>query len=75
MLILVLTVTGCVSISAFASLVCVLHELKSIGQLFHDVINLLYYEYWTDKQKYFYLCDKIVLLEKTKIKYYWRSIF
>ena len=24
--------------------------------LVHDVINLLYYEYWTDKQKYFYVC-------------------
>ena len=23
--------------------------------LVHDVINLLYYEYWTDKQKYFYI--------------------
>ena len=29
--------------------------------LFHDVINLLYYEHWTDKQKYFYVY-KIVLL-------------
>ena len=23
--------------------------------LVHGVINLLYYEYWTDKQKYFYV--------------------
>ena len=23
--------------------------------LVHDMINLLYYEYWTDKQKYFYI--------------------
>ena len=22
----------------------------------HDVINLLYYEHWTGKQKYFYIC-------------------
>ena len=23
--------------------------------LAHDMINLLYYEYWTDKQKYLYV--------------------
>ena len=23
--------------------------------LVHDMINLLYYEYWTDKQKYLYV--------------------
>ena len=23
--------------------------------LVHDLINVLYYEYWTDKQKYFYI--------------------
>ena len=26
--------------------------------LVHDMINLLYYEYWTDKQKYLYVYKK-----------------
>ena len=34
--------------------------------LVHDMINLLYYEYWTDKQKYLYVyvVMKFVLDEK-----------
>ena len=32
------------------------HEQVSLsGLLVHDMINLLYYEYWTDKQKYLYV--------------------
>ena len=31
------------------------HEQVSLNILVHDVINLLYYEYWTDKYKYFYV--------------------
>ena len=30
-------------------------NLAYLNILVHDVINLLYYEYWTDKQKYFYV--------------------
>ena len=29
-------------------------SLSCHEQLVHDMINLLYYEYWTDKQKYLY---------------------
>ena len=32
-----------------------LSGLKHLNILVHDMINLLYYEYWTDKQKYFYV--------------------
>ena len=31
------------------------HEQVSLNILVHDVINLLYYEHWTDKYKYFYV--------------------
>ena len=38
------------------------HDGRSISRnvahlniLVHDMINLLYYEYWTDKQKYLYV--------------------
>ena len=34
--------------------------------LVHDVINLLYYEYWTDKQKHFYIYILMVLQENWK---------
>ena len=30
-------------------------NVAHLNILVHDVINLLYYEYWTDKQKYFYV--------------------
>ena len=30
-------------------------NVASLNILVHDVINLLYYEHWTDKQKYFYV--------------------
>ena len=30
-------------------------NLAHLNILVHDEINLLYYEYWTDKQKYFYV--------------------
>ena len=44
--------------------------------LVHDVINLLYYEYWTDKQKYLYVqryqvCNnwskKVLFIIRTKL--------
>ena len=28
---------------------------EQVCLLVHDMINLLYYEYWTDKQKYLYV--------------------
>ena len=31
-------------------------NIAHLNILIHDVINSLYYEYWTDKQKYFYEC-------------------
>ena len=30
-------------------------NVASLNILVHDMINLLYYEHWTGKQKYFYL--------------------
>ena len=41
--------------SVIISLSC--HELTChvINLLVHDMINLLYYECWTDKQKYLYV--------------------
>ena len=35
-------------------------KLAHLNILVHDMINLLYYEYWTDKQKY--LCVYILLI-------------
>ena len=32
-------------------------NVAELNILVHDVITLLYYEYWTDKQKYFYVKD------------------
>ena len=32
----------------------------SLNILVHDMINLLHYEHWTDKQKYFYVFDRLV---------------
>ena len=31
-------------------------NVAHLNILVHDVINSLYYEYWTDRQKYFYEC-------------------
>ena len=31
------------------------HETAHVNIVVHDMINLLYYEYGTDKQKYFYV--------------------
>ena len=33
-----------------------MNKYEHLNILVHDMINLLYYEYWTDKQKYFYVC-------------------
>ena len=30
-------------------------NIAHLNILVHDMINLLYYEYWTDKQKYLYV--------------------
>ena len=30
-------------------------KVASLNILVHDLINLSYYEYWTDKRKYFYV--------------------
>ena len=39
--------------------------------LVHDMINLLYYEYWTDKQKYLYEQSDIDILKRigTRLKH------
>ena len=50
--------------------------------LVHDVINLLYYQYWTDKQKYFYIvimyewnvfCENFKILKLCKMYKYFVS--
>ena len=33
----------------------IFRNVAHLNRHVHDVINLLYYEYWTDKQKYFYV--------------------
>ena len=38
-------------------------NVAHLNILVHDVINLLYYEYWTDKQKYFYVYEDNAHLE------------
>ena len=35
-------------------------NVAHLNILVHYVINVLYYEYWTDKQKYFYVCSFII---------------
>ena len=45
--------------------VCMAH----LNILAHDVINLLHYEYWTDKQKYFYVIQGVLW----KIYFWWTS--
>ena len=34
-------------------------NVASLNILVHDVINLLHYEHWTDKRKYFYAKDTL----------------
>ena len=38
----------------FIQSICVLTHYNTI-KVYHDLIILLYYEHWTDKQKYFYV--------------------
>lgn len=33
----------------------IFRNVASLNVLIHDVINLLYYEHWTHKRKYFYI--------------------
>ena len=37
-------------------------NVAHLNILVHDVINLLYYEYWTDKQKYLYVFQNFALI-------------
>ena len=37
--------------------------MNNLNILVHDMINLLYYEYWTDKQKYLYVNLAILINE------------
>ena len=76
MLILVSTITSCVSISAFASLVCVPVGITSsaVGiKIFAITAGIKKYKSIIKKKKKKY--NKIVLLAKDKIKYYWSSNF
>ena len=58
--------TRCNTISlSCAEQVCMAH----LNILAHDVIKLLHYEYWTDKQKYFYVTQGVVW----KIYFWWNS--
>ena len=45
------------NVSSLKVVEVVLVQYNLVYLLVHDVINLLYYEYWTDKQKYFYECQ------------------
>ena len=45
----------------------------SLNILVRDVINLLYYEYWTDKQKYFYVHSWLFYFKVNSI--YWLPLF
>ena len=40
--------------------------LPSLGLIKHDVINLLYYEHWTDKQIYIYIYIYTIYICDTK---------
>ena len=42
------------NVSSLTVVEVVLVQCNLVCLLVHDVINLLYYEYWTDEQKYFY---------------------
>ena len=74
MLILSSTVTGCVSISAFASLVCVPVGITSSAVEIKNcaiTAGIKEYKLIIKKRKKY---DKIVLLGK-EVKYYWSSNF
>ena len=45
------------NVSSLKVVEVVLVQYNLVYLLVHDVINLLYYEYWTDKQIYFYECQ------------------
>ena len=48
-------------------------KYRNVGHLnilVHDVINLLNYEYWTDKQKCFYVCKDLIKLILCCPKYF-----
>ena len=36
-------------------------NVAHLNILVHDMINLLYHEYWTDKQKYLYVYEYTVI--------------
>ena len=50
--------------------------LAHLNILAHDMINLLYYEYWTDKQKCLYVWKKYGLAEHFLYRFIksWKSI-
>ena len=76
LLILASAVTGCVSISAFTSLVCVPVSITSlaVGLKFCAITaRIKKYKSIIKKKKKKH--DKIMLLGKTKIRYYWSSNF
>ena len=39
----------------YTSWTSISRNVAYLNTLVHDVINLLHYEHWTDKQKYFYV--------------------
>ena len=41
-------------------------DVASLNILVHDIIDLIYYEHWLDKQKYFYLYWLKCHTKKTK---------
>ena len=44
-----------------------MNKYAHLNMLVHDMINLLYYEYWTDKQKYLYVhLSKLVHFEEDR---------
>ena len=44
-----------------------MNKYAHLNILVHDMINLLYYEYWTDKQKYLYVhLPKLVHFEEDR---------
>ena len=43
-------------------------NVAHLNILAHDMINLLYYGYWTDKQKYLYVYSILKTLQKKQKK-------
>ena len=67
--------------SSTISLLNILVHIKhiSLNILIHDVINLLYYEHWTDKLKYFYVkcsdCEKVLGTKiDSKLHFWWSRL-